>query len=164
MKFWMAVSVTSFFLMAASLLLLPLDTDPLNDSIGTYSLLAGILFWLFLIVGCITQVILSRFRKRWWMAHPNRRRSRDKKPGVISFFGNLPAAIADLVFVISLIGLVASLIATNALGRICYVFLSLTIFSFCMHCILNGKIYFTIQSMDNAARRSERIERGVCEP
>lgn len=142
---WLAVSIVSYLLMAVMFLLMPIDNmvPSLKDS--RIIVIVGIGFWVFLILGIAAQVILSGRRKAWYRTqHINEKRSSVRRVGLISFFSNKIAVVADIAMVISLIGLVASVIITKATGYTCYVFLAIFSFSFCLHCILNGKVYYHV--------------------
>lgn len=126
---------------------------PLDNLIGDVqnvwiTIIVGSCFWLFLILGVITQIVLSKHYK---IVFGKKQTKEDKQPklGLISFFKNGFATLADLLMAISLIGLIVSMILSNSSGYICYIFLALLAFSFCMHCILNGKIYYQIQKQKN---------------
>ena len=147
-------SIGSFFLMSVSFLLMPIDFAAKGQQI--FNLLIGIMFWVFLILGIITQTMLNRARKSWFIRNHIRRFQFRGKIGLISFLQNLPACIADGMLVLSVIGLIISIIVTNGIGYVCYIFMSLTVFSFCMHCILNGKIYFFLINQDKILNASQQ--------
>ena len=139
---WFAISVVSFLLLAVSFLLMPIgETD---GGLTTYSIIAGVMFWSSLVLGTASQMILSHRRKMWYVINKVRRARHSRKIGLISFFENVYAGIADVTFIISLIGLVVVLIVTQGTGYICYILMAALVFSFAMHCILNGKIYYHI--------------------
>ncbi len=142
---WLFASMVSYLLMSVMFLLMPLDNmiPSLKDS--KILVIVGIGFWLFLILGIVTQIVLANHRKaRYRTQRFNGKRNSMKKIGLISFGSNKIAVIADIAMVFSLIGLIISVIRTKAMGYSCYVFLAAFIFTFCMHCILNGKIYYHI--------------------
>ncbi len=147
------VSIGSFFLMSASFLLMPIDLEA--KGLQNYSSAIGIMFWVFLLLGIVTQFILGRMRKNWFIRNRIRRFQFRSKVGLISFAQNLPACIADGIFVISLIGLIISVVATNGIGYACYIFMALLVFSFCMHCILNGKVYYFLTNQDKILKSSQ---------
>ena len=133
-------SMIGYFLMSVTFLFMPLET--LEESIDNYSNILGILFWVFLAIGVITQFVLSYRLKLWCRTDKNALlKSKRMSYGVIAFWKNPPARISDAVMLISIVGLVISILATDATGYMCYVFVSLLVFAFCSHCIFNGKIY-----------------------
>ncbi len=131
------ISVICFLLMACDFLIMPIGNN-IEKNMSLFKVLTGTLFWLPLISGCVLQIILYSFYKK---KSNNRKLTDCKFFGAISFFKNKLAAIFDLIFVISLVLFIIMLIFTDATGYFCYVLISLFSFSFCMHCILNGKMY-----------------------
>ncbi len=142
---WLCISIISYFLMSVMFLLMPLDNmvPSLRDSKTT--IVVGIGFWGFMIIGIAAQIILAMRWKAWCrLQRISERRSTARKLGAISFGANVIAVIADIGVIISLCGLIVSVIFTDAAGYMCYVFLAAFSFTFCMHCIFNGKIYYHI--------------------
>ena len=148
------ISIGSFFLMSVSFLLMPIDFA--TKGMEVLNFMIGIMFWVFLLLGIITQVILGRVRKSWFIRNRIRRFQSTGKIGLISFVQNLPACISDGVLVLSIIGLIISVVITNGIGYACYIFLSMTVFSFCMHCILNGKVYYFLTNQDKLLKTSQQ--------
>ncbi len=152
----LGISVLSFFVLAISFLLMPLDGENVTENASTYMLISGIMFWASIIIGIITQCLLARRRKTWYETNNVKKVKGTQKIGVVSFFKNSYATIADAVAVISLVGLVVALIATQGIGYICYILVSLFVFSFSMHCILNGKVYYYIFNQDKLLKSMEK--------
>lgn len=158
---WLYVSIASFLLLSISFLLMPIDSTA--DHIKFISILPGIMFWGFLALGVATQIILTHMRKKW-ISKNKRDITQGNRVGIISFMKNIPATIADVAFVLSVVGLVIALIATDSTGYVCYIFMAMSVFSFSMHCIFNGKNYFFIKNkdkickalQDEQSRQSER--------
>lgn len=108
----------------------------------------GVLFWLGLIIGYVLLFILSKHRKA-------KTKPKKCKPGIIVFFSNKPAKIADLTMVGSLIlTLVFTFIPFLRFG-IEIVFLSILVFSIHMHCLFNGVNFKYINSIIN--KRESKI-------
>ncbi len=143
---WLLISTISFFMMSISFLLMPIDFD--KNNLKFLGIAVGVMFWTFLVLGIVSQFVLSSNKKNWLSKNRMRRFSMKKKIGLISFCQNLPACVADGLTVIGLIGLIISVIVTNGVGFMCYFFLALFVFSFCMHCILNGKIYYILMNQE----------------
>lgn len=118
------LSIGGFAAVAVSFMLMPLTL------IVT---IAGLLFWLGLALGIGAQAVLMiRAKKAGWKTGP-------KRWGLVTFFANKWAKIADLAMVAGALLTAYALYATGGYGYVCYVLLSATVFAFCMHCILNGK-------------------------
>ena len=75
--------------------------------------------------------------------------------GLLTFGSNREAMIADNVFVGSLLAMILVFVFTKASGYLCYVFITATLFSFCLHCIFNGRIYFHVK---NQAKLRQMLE------
>lgn len=130
----LALSLCGFSFMSCSFVLMPFE------GIG---ILPGALFWGGLLLGGVLQVVLEGRRRAFFKKY-NVKREKMQKPrnGLLSFGSNKGARIADNTMVISLIVTVLTFIFTKGSGFLCYVFIATTIFSFCLHCILNGRVYF----------------------
>lgn len=78
-----------------------------------------------------------------------RRRSTDTasghRAGIISFFRNTPARIADISGLVCIILLIISFSAEPMEGYLQFVLFFLIVFLFHMHCILNGENYRFLQ-------------------
>ena len=137
---WLGISIGSYLLLSISFLIMPLGVP--GEDYAVMSILPGVLFWVSLILGLVSQVVLGNRRAKWFELQGVRRHTvRKGKIGLIRFWQNIPAKIADVVFVVSLIAFLVATKTTHGIGYICYVLLATCVFSFCSHCIFNGKIY-----------------------
>lgn len=137
---WLIVSIGSFALMSVSFLLMPFDKTV--EQYDTMDIIPGVMFWLFLVLGVAGQIILTIRRKRFLETDRRKRfQARNGRVGLLSVFKNIPAIVADVGFVISLVAFVIATKVTNGMGYICYILLAICAFTFCSHCIFNGKIY-----------------------
>lgn len=157
----LCVSIGSFYLMALSFLLMPLKLPEIEPRI--LNIISGTMFWGFLIIGIVMQVILAQ-RRKIWIRRNHLQRNRNflhSKVGIIAFAQNVFGRIADVIFGLSLIALIIALILTGSAGYVCYIALAVFIFAFCLHCILNGKIFYYVQNQDkilSAKRKRTTIE------
>lgn len=126
--------------LAISVFIMPFGLQ-LADKTMIVTYIAGILFWIALI-GTITMaayITYSRQRsKGFQQAYPNH-----KRLGLIHFFQNTEAFIFDVLMFISLIGFIITRIWVGT-TMWPFIFLSILIFSFGMHCMLNGSNYIYI--------------------
>ena len=130
----LGISVGSFLLMSASFLLMPIES---------ITIIPGLLFWIGLVLGITLQIVLEMRRRAFFKSYSvNRGKMQKPKNGLLSFGSNALAIIADRSMVISFVAMILAFVFTKGYGYICYVFIAITIFSFCMHCVLNGRIYF----------------------
>ena len=128
------ISVGCFLIMSVSFLLMPIEST---------TILPGLLFWLGLALGLVLQIVLEVRRRAFFKAYAvNRKKMQKPKNGLLSFGSNSLAIIVDRTMVISFVAMILAFIFTKGYGYICYVFIATTVFSFCMHCVLNGRIYF----------------------
>ena len=127
----LGISVGGYLLMSVSFLLLPFQVVP------------GIFFWGGLAVGTVLQILLEVRRRAFFAAYKvNRKKMQKPRVGLLCFGSNRSASIADGVMVVSLVAMTVTLIITKGFGYICNVFIAVTVASFCLHCVLNGRIYF----------------------
>ena len=126
--------------LSVSVFIMPIGFKTEDKSmILTY--ISGTLFWIGLL-GTIVMAIwitLSRRQSQGFAKiHPNHNRL-----GLIHFFQNKPALICDIMMFVSLFGFIITriLVGTTIWP---FIFLSILIFSFGMHCMLNGSNYIYI--------------------
>lgn len=153
---WLGLSIFFFLMFAVSFLLMPLGSETPTENISAYTMVAGLMFWISIIMGIVTQCVLAHRRRSWYVIHRIRKVRATQKVGLISFFKNSYAVVADVVTILSLIGLVIAMIATQGTGYICYVLVSLFVFSFSMHCILNGKVFYHIINQNKMLQAIEK--------
>ena len=97
----------------------------------------GAMFWITLAVSLLTTFVVSLFRKKY---RKEKRIYKKTKPGITSFFSNPVAKVADIAMIVfAVIFAVFAIFFSES--YMLYVFFSLTIFSFFMHCVLNGENY-----------------------
>lgn len=144
----LCVSLGSFFLMSLTFLIMPITIPNIEPRI--LNVIIGSAFWGFLIIGVAMQVILAQRRKAWirrnHLMHDCK--SINSKVGIIAFAQNIFGGIADAILGLSLIFLITALVLTKSAGYICYIAFAMFVFAFCLHCILNGKIFYFIQNQN----------------
>lgn len=140
---WLSISIAGFAILSVSFLLMPVESN------AVISKIAGVMFWFGLVIGIMFQVILARHRKTGMTKNRIQRLANQRiKLGIFSLFKNPMAIVFDLLMAIGLVGLISSMILTKGMGYICYVFISITVFSLSMHCIFNGRIYLYISNKE----------------
>ena len=144
----LGASVAGFLMMSVSFLLMPFETA---------AYLPGLLFWLGLAVGAAFQILLA-MRCKTFLRKLDIPQEKTKKSGIgiFNFGSNREAIVADNVMAISLAVTVLAFVLTKGYGKICYVGIAVAAFSFCMHCVLNGKIYFHVRNKTKIRQKSER--------
>ena len=154
---YLIVSIIGYFIFSISFLLMPIEAKGVEQGPNVVTVVAGIMFWIGLLVGIIAQICLSASRKNWF--NKNRVRlplSNQPKLGLITFFRNKIAIISDVLLIVALVGLIVSVMLTDATGYACYIFITLTTFSFCSHCIFNGKNYYFIENKGSIKKAIEK--------
>lgn len=146
-KILLCISIACFLFMSLTFLIMPIEIPEGNARL--LSCLVGAAFWTTMAAGIIIQIILSRRRIHWEKEHALfQKHGFHIRIGVCAFAQNLYALAADVLCAISLIAFIGSMIITKSTGYSCYVTLSVFSFAFCMHCILNGKIFDYVQNQD----------------
>ena len=141
---WLGISIVGFAILSTSFLLMSVENS------AVISKMAGLMFWIGLVMGIVFQVLLAKQRKIEIAKYRNHKFPNQRmRLGIFSLFKNPIAMIFDLLLAIGLVGLISSIILTKGMGYVCYVFIFITVFSFCMHCIFNGRIFFYISSKEN---------------
>lgn len=138
--FW--ISTLGFFVMSLSLLFM--YQDILYIGMPIREVIASIVFWVMLIIGILVQIMLYISMRE---SIKSDFATKKRKIGLICFFSNRYAAVADLLMIVSMIILIISFILTDASNYFNYIILSVFVFSFSMHCVLNGrKFYYMIHN------------------
>lgn len=142
----LTASLLSFLLVAVSLIAMAFGGSATSSDVSIISMICGICFWAFLIIGIVLQVILSKQINKWKAKYYRVRRSMRVHPkiGLISIFKNLPGTVSDIAFLFSIITFAVTYYFTEGISILCYISLSIIFFSFCSHCIFNGKNYYYI--------------------
>ncbi|MGN0449497.1 MAG: hypothetical protein ACI4G0_03960 [Ruminococcus sp.] len=138
--FW--ISTLGFFVMSLSLLFM--YQDILYIGMPIREVIASIVFWVMLLIGILVQIMLYISMRE---SIKSDFATKKRKIGLICFFSNRYAAVADLLMIVSMIILIISFILTDASNYFNYIILSVFVFSFSMHCVLNGrKFYYMIHN------------------
>lgn len=126
---------------------------------GLLQVLPGLLFWAGLLLGIGSQISLSAQRKHWAEKEPERGGEIQKRlPGALCFFQNTEGKISDIALAISVTGL-AVCFAARVDGLFVFLFMGLTFFSFCTHCIYNGKNILYIKELETYSRARKKGRR-----
>lgn len=110
----------------------------------------AVLFWLCLIVGYVFFALISERRKAYERRHRERgvRPEKKAKPGILCFFSNKFAMIADVTMAISLVATLVFLFAPTLNQNLAVIFVAVLLFSAHMHGILNGVNFKYIESLN----------------
>ena len=136
--FWSAT--TFLFLMAFSILIMPMATK-VGEEDRSILLLSGTVFWLSCVTGYTFLFMANRERKYFIRRNLGGDVSMGCRPGIITFFDNVPATIADVAMIASFLLFVGVNFTELKYEYISYVLLFILAFSLNMHCLFNGRIY-----------------------
>lgn len=142
------MSLGCFLAMSASFLLMPVE------ALGRAP---GILFWIGLITGVTLQIILESRRRAFFAGYRVQlKKFQKRRNGLLSFGCNKAAKVVDVLLPVALIGIPLSFALTNGTGYVCYVSISAALFLLCLHCILNGRIYFHVKNQNKIQQALEQ--------
>ena len=129
------LSIMFMFLFSISFLIMPIASQKSFEGKPILLILNGIWFWLTGIISLILFMIANKRRKKQIQDISN---IENNKPGILQFFSNIWAKVADCLFLLSLIGLIIFIIILPQ-SYFLFVFAFFSVFTFLMHCVLNGK-------------------------
>lgn len=124
-------------LLAISVCLMPFGNS-LKDKTAILMYLSGATFWIGLIGTIFMAVIINNSRKN--SCRFNKCFGNQKQLGVIHFFQNTEATIADITMFVSIVTFIIAKIWISEI-IVSFILLAICIFSFGMHCMLNGINY-----------------------
>ncbi len=136
--FWFATIF--LLLMAGSILIMPMATK-VGEEDRTVLLLSGLVFWISCIAGYTLLFMANKERKYFIRRKLDGDISMGCRSGIITFFDNVPATIADVAMIASFLLFVGIYFTELKYEYISYVLLSILVFSLNMHCLFNGRIY-----------------------
>lgn len=142
------LSTISFFIMSVDFMFMPIGSNDITHDYRWLDIITGLLFWIGLIVGTVLFVIyISKCKKLYNENHGNKNVYQEKHIGLITFFSNKEAMIADVALLVSVVLFAILMIFTDRTSYICYISISILVFSFIMHCILNSKSFYVHQGL-----------------
>ena len=139
------VSVAGYLICAVSVIVMA--AIPVRSGINPVAVLSGVMFWSGIAAGVAGQIVLLK-KTRGLISG---------KIGLISFFTNRFGFLADAVLVLSVSATVLTVFLSDKMGVLTFIIWSLLIFSFSMHCVLNGRKFNYIYRL--ITRRSVRNEK-----
>lgn len=139
-KIYFYLSVFFLLMMSMSILFMPSAVEHQEQS-GTYLILVGSTFWVSAIIGYLFVMLANIKRREFIIDKYDGNLSMNCRIGVITFFDNVPATVADVTMISSFILLVIINFTSMRYSFIVYVLLAMFVFSLNMHCLFNGRIY-----------------------
>lgn len=141
--------VTALFMMSMSLILMSFCGTE-NESNRVLTIVTGIFFWCGFI-GTITAFIFMNITRR------KNDKSASEKNGILNiglfrFFSNTCAGVFDVIMILSLCAFIVVLVVADNIS-VQLIIMAIFVFSFGMHCILNGINYKYIISKDRRVKK-----------
>lgn len=130
-------SCIGYFICAASTLLLPWAVGS-DSRLSVFGFATGILFWIGLLAGTVL-FIVSWLKVRSEAGY--KKKSEQRRLGCISFFRSKVAAVADIICILMIIATIVGNFVTAFPYLVNVIIMFLLIFTLCLHCIFNGKVY-----------------------
>lgn len=121
----------------------------MSETTKMWLYISGTCFWCGLIGTIWLSIRINLYRKK--SKYFNENSEIKKQFGLIKFFQNKIATVADIVMFISILALIIEILWINKV-MVLYVTIAVLVFSFGMHCMLNGIDYRFINYKD---RRDE---------
>lgn len=129
------LSVFCFTCLSSTVLFMPFA----NERIHT--VIVGIVFWGMAIVGTAL-IIMANSQRKWFIkTKMNGNVKMDCRPGIVTFFSNTPATVADVAMIISFVVFVIFMFTKIKYEYASYVALFMFLLSLSMHCLFNGRVY-----------------------
>lgn len=125
------------FIWSLSIALMPLGSM-MKESSRLPMYISGVVFWIGL-AGTVGMIIRINYCRKNSYGF-NEQFPQLKQFGLIHFFQNKIATIADIAMFVSIIGIIASRFVTDNLFSV-FLFIAIFLFAFGMHCMLNGANY-----------------------
>lgn len=150
-RLWFGLSI--FFLAMTSLSVVIMPYNSRNYGVTDMKILTGIMFWSGLTGTLFFAALINYFRRKDKLF--NKAAEKYNRLALTHFFQNLPAKIFDSLMIISVAGFIAC-VAFKASVDVSFVFISAIIFTFGMHCMLNGINFVYV--MNKRIRRVKRHE------
>lgn len=155
--FWL--SAAFMLLMSTTFLIMPVAVDKAEQN-RAIVVVVGLLFWLSALAGYGFVIAANYMRKKIMNMMSNSSSLHTGRMGLLSFFSNIYASVADTAMILSFVLFVAINFTEYKTSFLAYILLFLLIFSLHMHSMLNGKIFKLIQASKNIknVRRSSSHE------
>ena len=138
-------AVGCFAAHAASYLLMPAAVRTFASGESRGLLLAGCVFWIPLLAGYGLIALANSKRKAFSDGRQDGDIAMQRRMGIVTFFSNTPAVIADSALIAGSIALAILCLCGGTSRYITYVMLAIVSFSLNMHGLFNGRIYRTIK-------------------
>lgn len=138
---WLLFYTAFLFILSVAIMFMPV-ANAVKEKSQVLLYFTGAFFWTGLLGVAITAIIINRARRlnmRFNKMYPGR-----TQVGAVHFFQNVPAIVADAIMFAAIVGFIIAM-ALEARQGYTFLFLAVFVFSFGMHCMLNGINYLFIK-------------------
>lgn len=142
-------------LLAATFLVMPFSVEA-ESSVPV--IIVGAVFWAGFLFSVIFLILTLVMYKKWHKREHGDEIPKKRLPGVLRFFRNIYASLADGVFIASTISFIVLMFTRYDGAYVVYVLLFLMIVSFSLHSILNGNIYNEIKNKKQKLKGEKSYE------
>lgn len=151
-QFW--GSAVLLFINALTFLFMPSAAETLESGLGRDNVITvGIMFWISILTGYGLLAAANHNRKEFAARYLNGDLQMGQpRPGILTFFSNTPALIADAVMIAAAVLFLIQLLQGMTAKFITYLILAILSFSVNMHGMFNGRIF---KATKNQLRRRE---------
>ena len=152
---YLSVSVFCFGIHAASVWLEPFAFQTNGDGITIVGYLAGAIFWLGWLGGNLF------FWLAWYMMHQSTVYQEQKKkmlPGILAFFRTKGVRRIDSIWIAALLISILGNLWVKVPNTLTLIAMSITLFMFYLHMIVNGRVYRYMISNERKERKREEGE------
>lgn len=139
-----AVSLAGYLLACLAVTVILAQGTKWSFRISSVQILWGALFWAGILTGTLFLILCVNCRKQFFGTGKNDKN--DMLPGVLCFYGNKPAYVIDTALFLSAAVLAVLTVLKAGSTGLRTVFASLTLFSFTLHCFVNGNIFHFVIS------------------
>lgn len=141
LKKQLLISLCCFSLISLAVLLMPLAGERETLTQRGLNCAVGILFWIGLLSGILSWVVIHRKNRKYLSVHIDKGR----RPVAVRFFSTRAAVLADSVLIVSLIGVIAGNISKQFHPAADYIFLFLFVTALYLHCLTNSNLFHYIE-------------------
>lgn len=153
-KVLLIISVIALFLVSVSITLMPFASMQKEKSYTMPLYIVGGGFWLCLIIGYSSLLVLNRRRKK--QCGDTGEKSEDRRRiGLFHMCSNRPAKVFDILAAVSFIALILVFIINSFETQLIFSLMALLFFSLNMHAIFNGSNYIFIKYYAGSAEINE---------
>lgn len=143
--------LAAFAVSAVTPALIPFSRDG-DGNLNVVGYLAGVMFWMGLLVGCIGYYLLVREAKKGEFGGAEKR----KWPSAAYFFSNRPALVTDIVLIAALAGTIYCAVNVTVNQIVAVGFLLLALAGIYAHFLLNGNVYQYIWNTREQHRQDDK--------